>query len=317
MKVTELLKETDKTHFTIEILPPLKGRGIDELYNILDPLMEFDPKFIDVTYHREEYVYKSRGHGLLEKVPVRKRPGTIGICAAIQNKYKVDTVPHLICGGFTKQSTEDALVDLHYLGIQNVLALRGDALHSEKNFNPEEGGNQYAVDLINQIMDMNRGEYLDEDLSDPLKTDFCIGVAGYPEKHFEAPNMQTDLKYLKLKVERGASYIVTQMFFDNKKYFQFVRNCREMGINVPIIPGIKPLTSFKQVRSLPSSFFIDLPEELTSELEKCKDNSQVRQVGIEWCIQQCKELVDFGVPCLHFYTMSRYKSTIAVAREIF
>ena len=317
MEVIELLKRSKKTLFSIEILPPLKGDSIESLFNHIDPLMEFKPPFIDVTYHREEYVYKNRGNGLLEKRTIKKRPGTVGICAAIQNRYNVYTVPHIICGGFSLEETENALVDLNFLGIDNVLVIRGDAIKSESKFFPNENGHAYAVELLGQIINMNKGKYLDEELQNANPTNFCIGVAGYPEKHFESPNLKSDLKHLKIKVDRGADYIVTQMFFDNLKYFDFVKKCRDIGINVPIIPGLKPITSKRQVTVLPSSFYIDLPEELSEAVDKCKDNEAARQVGVEWCVQQSKELMEFGVPCLHYYSMGKAEPVYRIAKELF
>jgi len=305
MKVTEHLKNAKQTLFSFEILPPLKGKSIDSIYNTLDPLMEFNPPFIDVTYHREEYVYKNREDGLLERISVRKRPGTVGICAAIMNKYDVDTVPHIICGGFNKEVTENALIDLDFLGIDNVLALRGDPIKSETYFTPEEDGHKYASELLGQVHNMNKGIYLDEDLKNSAPTDFCIGVAGYPEKHFEAANMESDIHFLKKKVEAGADYIVTQMFFDNQKYFDFVKLCRENDIDAPIIPGLKPISTEKQLTLLPHRFNLNLPNELVDEVLKCKSNEEVRQVGVEWAIKQTKELIDFGAPCVHFYTMGK------------
>jgi methylenetetrahydrofolate reductase (NADPH) len=316
MKVTDHLSQAKDTLFSFEILPPLKGKSIQSIFDGIDPLMEFNPKFVNVTYHREEYIYKERDQGLLEKIAIRKRPGTVGICAAIMNKYNVDAVPHLICGGFSKEETENALIDLQFLGIDNVLALRGDSIKTEANFKPHENGHMHAVDLIHQIGEMNRGNYLIDDIKlEP--TDFCIGAAGYPEKHFEAMNLATDLKYLKAKVDAGAEYIVTQMFFDNKKYFEFVDACRAVGINVPIIPGLKPIKSMNHISFLPKFFHIDYPEELSSELLKCKNNEEVARVGIEWGIQQSKELKAAGVPCIHYYTMSNSESVKAIASEIF
>jgi methylenetetrahydrofolate reductase (NADPH) len=318
MKVTEHIKNAKgKTLFSIEILPPLKGENIRMLYDNLDPLMEFKPPFIDVTYHREEYVYKKKESGLLEKRSTRKRPGTVGICAAIQNHYKVDTVPHIICGGFTREETENALIDLHFLGIDNVLALQGDAIKTEARFAPESDGHKFASELLGQIVAMNQGKFLDEDLENASPTNFCVGVAGYPEKHFSAPNLKVDLKYLKLKVDMGAEYIVTQMFFDNQKYFEFVKNCREAGIQVPIIPGIKPITTKSQANILPTVFHIDLPEALAEAVEQCKDNAAVRQVGVEWAVQQSKELMKFGVPTMHFYSMGKSDPIFKIAKEIF
>jgi len=318
MKVTDHLKKaTGKTLFTIEILPPLKGENIKSLFNNIDPLMEFKPPFIDVTYHREEYVYKKKDGGLLEKITTRKRPGTVGICAAIQNHYKIDTVPHIICGGFSKEETENALIDLHFLGVDNVLLLQGDAIKTETKFVAEPDGFRYASELLENVVRMNKGIYLDEELHDPAPTNFCIGVAGYPEKHFNAPNLKSDLKYLKLKVDLGAEYIVTQMFFDNKKYFEFVDRCREAGIHVPIIPGIKPLTGKSQLTILPQFFHIDLPEELSEEAEKCKDNASVKEVGIEWAVNQSKELMKKGVPTLHYYSMGKSDPIYRIAKELF
>ncbi|MCB0497428.1 MAG: methylenetetrahydrofolate reductase [NAD(P)H] [Cyclobacteriaceae bacterium] len=317
MKVVDHLKKTDKTQFSLEVLPPKKGDNIQHLFDHIDPLMEFKPPFIDVTYHREEYVFKKMPNGLLQRKTTRKRPGTVGICAAIKNKYDVDTVPHIICGGFTREETENALIDLNFLGIDNVLLLRGDAIKSEARFIPEPEGNNYAIDLVNQVMDMNNGRYLDDTLENASSTDFCIGVAGYPEKHAEAPNMKIDLKYLKQKVDAGAEYIVTQMFFDNKKYFDFVDQCRAAGINVPIIPGLKPITTLSQIQILPNTFHIDLPEDLADALEDCKDNKQVLEVGVEWAIQQSKELMSNGVPTLHFYSMGKAEPVYRIAKELF
>jgi methylenetetrahydrofolate reductase (NADH) len=317
MKVIDHIKKAKgETLFSFEILPPLKGKNIQSIYDGIDPLMEYDPKFINVTYHREEYVYKTHANGLLEKVSIRKRPGTVGICAAIINKYNVDTVPHLICGGFSKDETENALIDLTFLGIDNVLVLRGDPIKTESNFTPHPDGHQYAKQLVDQVEDMNKGNYQLEEVSlDP--TDFCVGVAGYPEKHFEAMNLSSDLQHLKEKVEAGADYIVTQMFFDNQKYFDFVEKCRAAGINCPIIPGIKPIKTLKHISFLPKFFHIDFPDELANDLMKCKDNAAVTQLGIEWGIQQAKELKAAGAPCIHFYTMSKSDSVRAIAKEVF
>ncbi len=318
MRVTEHIKAAKgNTLFSLEIIPPKKGDSIDSLFGHIDPLMEFKPPFIDVTYHREEYVYKNRGNGLLEKKTIRKRPGTVGICAAIKNRYEVDPVPHIICGGFTKEETENALIDLNFLGIDNVLVLRGDSIAEEKTFKPEPDGNAYAIDLVNQVMGMNEGGYLDEELQNAVPTNFCIGVAGYPEKHFEAPNLMSDLKYLKQKVDRGAEYIVTQMFFDNSKYFEFVEKCKQAGINVPIIPGLKPITTKNHMTILPSIFHIDIPDALYNEIVKCENNKAVKEVGIEWGIQQSKELMEAGVPVLHYYSMGKSDSVQRIAKALF
>ena len=318
MKVIDHLKKANgKTLFTIEILPPLKGQNIRTLFDNLDPLMEFKPAFVDVTYHREEYVYKKRENGLLEKRSTRKRPGTVGICAAIQNHYKVDTVPHIICGGFTKEETENALIDLNFLGIDNVLALQGDGIKNEGRFTPEPDGNRFASELIEQIVNMNKGRFIDEDLQNATPTNFSIGVAGYPEKHFAAPNLKSDIKYLKQKIEMGAEYIVTQMFFDNQKYFDFVAICRANDIHVPIIPGIKPITTKSQSSILPTIFYIDLPEELSDAVDKCKDNAAVKEIGIEWATQQSKELIKFGAPSIHFYSMGKSDPIYRIAKALF
>lgn len=317
MKVIDCIKQAKSTLFSIEILPPLKGKSIQSIFDGIDPLMEFKPSFVDVTYHREEYLYKKREGGYLEKVSIRKRPGTVGICAAIINKYHVDAIPHIICGGFSKEETENALIDLHFLGIDNVLALRGDSIKSEPEFVPEPNGHAYAIDLVKQVNQMNKGRYIEDDLADVAPTNFCIGIAGYPEKHFEAPNMISDIKHLKAKIDAGAEYIVTQMFFDNSKYFEFVNKCREMNINVPIIPGLKILTTKKQATLLPKIFKIDVPQPLLEQIEKCKTDAAVKEVGIEWCIQQAKELIQGQAPCLHFYTMGASETTRRVASAVF
>ena len=317
MKVIEHIKKAKgKTQFTFEILPPVKGHHISSIFENIDPLMEFKPPFIDVTYHREEYVYNDLGNGLLQKKVVRKRPGTVGICAALQNKYNVDAIPHILCGGFTKEVTENLLIDLDFLGINNVVALRGDAIKSETYFTPNKQGHSYASDLVNQISDLNNGKYL-EDLEISSKTDFCIGVAGYPEKHMEAPNLESDIHFLKKKIKLGADYIVTQMFFDNKKFFDFVEICRKEGINVPIIPGLKPISTLKQLNILPQRFHCNLPEELIKEVIKCKDNKEVKEVGIEWCIKQSKELKKAEVPFLHYYSMGKAMNIKRIASEVF
>lgn len=317
MKITDHIKQANgKTLFSFEIIPPKKGKNIQELYDNIDPLMEFNPPFIDVTTSREEYVYIEK-KGLLDRKITRMRPGTVGICAAIKHKYDVDTVPHVLCGGFTKEETEYLLVDCHYLGIENVMALRGDAMSHQKYFEPAKGGHSYACDLVAQIQNLNKGKYLHDVVEADDKSDFCIGVAGYPEKHIEAPSLNTDLKYLKQKVEAGANYIVTQMFFDNKKFFEFVKAAKDFGINVPIIPGIKPLAVKRHLQLLPQVFKIDLPEELISAVEACKDNKAVRQVGVEWAINQSKELLEGGVPVLHYYSMGKSDNIKSIASQVF
>lgn len=317
MKITEHLSRAKSTLFSFEVLPPLRGQSIHSLYEHMNPLMEFNPPFVDVTYHREEYMYKKRENGLLQKISVRKRPGTVGICAAIKNRYNVDAVPHIICGGFTKTETENALIDLDYLGIDNVLVLRGDPIKSEARFLPEPEGHHYAIDLVKQVKSMNQGIYLHEEMENATPSDFCIGIAGYPEKHEEAPNLMTDIRYLKAKVDAGAEYVVTQMFYDNSKYFRFVELCREAGITVPIIPGLKPITVRRQLAILPKIFHIDIPEELVIALEKCKTEEAAREVGIEWSVKQSKELMEWGVPCLHYYSMGKSDSVYKIAKELF
>ncbi len=318
MKITDHIKGAKgKTLFSFEIIPPQKGQNIQKLYDNIDPLMEFKPPFIDVTTSREEHVYIEKPGGLLQKKVTRMRPGTVGICASLMNKYQIDTVPHVLCGGFTREETEYVLVDCHYLGIDNVMALRGDAMKDEAIFQAKVEGNQYASELVKQISDLNQGKYLHEIIETTYKANFCIGVAGYPEKHMEAPSLASDLRRLKEKIDLGAEYVVTQMFFDNKKYFEFVEAARAMGIDVPIIPGIKPVAVKRHLNVLPQVFSLDLPDELVSEVEKCKDNKAVREVGIEWAIQQSKELVEAGVPVLHYYSMGKSDNIKAIAKEMF
>ncbi len=318
MKVTEYFEEAKgETLISFEVLPPLKGGSMQSIFEVLDPLMEFKPPFIDVTYHREEYVYQKSDNGYYEKTSIRKRPGTVGICAALMHRYGVDAVPHLICGGFTKEDTENALIDLNFLDIRNVLAIRGDARIFDGRFIPEEGGHSYAVDLVKQIVDMNKGTYLDSNIENGARTNFCIGIAGYPEKHFEAPNFQSDLGRTKAKIEAGADYIVTQMFFDNQSYFDYVDACRKTGINVPIVPGLKPLTKAYQLKSLPRMFYVNMPEALVKEVEKVTKPEHAQEVGIEWCITQSRELKKFGVPCLHYYTMGDVETIKSIVKAVY
>ncbi|WP_299603125.1 methylenetetrahydrofolate reductase [NAD(P)H] [uncultured Aquimarina sp.] len=317
MKVTDHIKKAKgKTLFSFELIPPQKGKSIQELYDNIDPLMEFNPPFIDVTTSREEFIYIDR-EGLLDKKLTRMRPGTVGICASITHKYNVDTIPHVLCGGFTKEETEYLLVDCHYLGIDNVMALRGDAMKEEKYFSPTKGGHCYANELVEQIVNMNNGRFLHEVIESDNQSDFCIGVAGYPEKHMEAPSMNADIRRLKDKVDAGADYVVTQMFFDNKRYFAFVEKAREAGINVPIIPGIKPVAVKRHLQLLPQVFKLDMPDELVSAVEGCKTNKQVREVGIEFAIQQSKELMEYGVPVLHYYSMGKSDNIKKIAESVF
>jgi methylenetetrahydrofolate reductase (NADPH) len=317
MHVTAHLAKAKDTLVSFEILPPLKGKTITSIYDHLDPLMEFKPSWINVTYHRSETMFKKKTDGTFEKVDVRKRPGTVGICAAIMNHYNIDAVPHIICGGFTKRETEDALIDLQFLGIDNALILRGDAAKNESIFEPEPGGNKYAIDLLKQVGQLNQGIYLDEDILNGGKTDFCMGVAGYPEKHFESPNFEIDLIKTKEKVDAGADYIMTQMFFNNQKFLEYVQACRDMGITIPIIPGLKPITNKKQLTILPRIFHVDIPTDLSNAINKCKTDAECEQVGTEWLIQQSKELKAAGVPVLHYYTLGKPKVIRDVCERIF
>jgi len=317
MKVVEHIEKSQgRTLCSVEILPPLKGQNIESTFRGLDPLIEFNLPFIDVTYHREEFEYTEYPDGRLEKRIVRKRPGTVGICAAIQNRYKIDAIPHVLCGSFNKEETENFLIDLGFLGIDNVMALRGDSLKNETYFVPERNGNRYATELVSQISDMNKGIYLDKELLDTAPTNFCIGVAGYPEKHMEAPSLESDIHFLKEKVRNGADYIITQMFFDNRKYFDFVDKCREEGITAPIIPGIKPIATKKQLNMIPLRFKVDLPDELVKMIVKAKNDDAVKQIGIEWCTEQCRELMKAKVPVIHFYATGRTENVREVMSRI-
>lgn len=318
MKVIDHIKNAKRTLFSFELLPPLKGHNINGIYRTIDPLLPFGPSFINVTYHQEEVVYKKHKSGLLEKKTVRKRPGTVAISAAIKYKYPtVDVVPHLICGGFSKEDTEYALIDFHFLGINNILALRGDPPKTLRVFVPETNGHAHASELVRQIIQMNKGRYLDDDLQNTTATDFCVGVAGYPEKHIESPNFTSDLKYLKMKIEAGAEYIITQMFFDNQKYFDFVKRCREEGITVPIIPGLKPITTLRDIQTLPQVFNIDIPEDLVAEIRKCQTNEDAFQAGVEWTTNQSKELIRFGVPVLHYFTIGISENIRQIVKAVF
>ena len=317
MKVTEHLAKAKDTLVSFEVLPPLKGKTISYIYEHLDPLMEFKPSWINVTYHRSETITRTKEDGTQEKIDVRKRPGTVGICAAIMNHYNVDAVPHIICGGFSKRETEDALIDLQFLGIDNVLVLRGDAEKGQKTFVPEHNGNKQAIELLQQVVGLNNGIYLDKDIINGSKSNFCIGVSGYPEKHFEAPSMEFDLQKAKEKVDAGAQYIMTQMFFDNKKYFEYVDACRSIGINVPIIPGLKPITNKKQLTILPNIFYVDIPTDLSAAMLAATTDEACEQVGTEWLIQQSKELKAAGVKVLHYYTLGKPKVIKDVCKMVF
>jgi len=321
MKVIDHLQKAKKTLFSFELLPPLKGHSIESIYSTINPLIEYNPSFINITYHQEDIIYRKHESGLIVS-KTRKRPGTVAISAAIKYKYpSVDVVPHLICGGFTKEDTEYALIDFHYLGINNILAVRGDPggdpAKPKHHFLAEKNGHAYAADLVKQIAQMNKGRYLDEYIVNTVATDFCVGVAGYPEKHIESSNQKSDLKYLKEKIDAGAEYIITQMFFDNQKYFDFVKNCRNAGIMVPIIPGLKPISTLKDSKILPRVFYIDIPEELDNAISKCKSNDEAFQVGIEWSIQQSKELIEFGVPVLHYFSIGISENIRQIAKAVF
>lgn len=320
MQVIDIINnalDDGRTRFTFELLPPLKGDGTKTVFDAIDPLMEFDPAYINVTYHREDVKYVERADGLLEKRIVRRRPGTVGISAAIMKRYGVEAVPHLICGGLSKYDIEDSLIDMDFLGVHNVLALRGDNMKGERAFTPHPEGHGNAAELVRQISDMNRGVFVDGEVEECHHSRFCIGVAGYPEKHTEAPNIEHDIRALKEKVDAGASYIVTQMSFDNRKILDFIDRCRAAGIGVPIVPGIKPLSTKSQLTMLPQVFHVDLPEELVAEVERCGDNRQVREVGVEWAIMQGKELKAAGLPVLHFYTMGKTDNMYKIAKQLF
>ena len=312
MKVIDILSKSSKPFASFELVPPLKGSDKNKLYASVEPLMEFNPPFLNITTHRDEVVYRENADGNYKRVTITKRPGSVAIAAAIMKRFKVEVVPHVICGGATRGEIENTLLDLNFLDIQNVVALRGDPVPGEKNFTPVADGHSHSIDLVRQIENMNRGIYLDDTIKDAVPTNFCVGVAGYPEKHYEAPNLDMDIARLKEKVDAGADYVVTQLFFDNKKYFDFVEKATAAGINVPIIPGIKPVSTKRHIELLPKSFSIDIPNELMKELVKCKDNSAVYQVGLEWCVMQCKELLAKGAKAIHFYTMSKSENIIEI-----
>lgn len=317
MKVIDLIKSREKTAFSFEILPPIKGTGIEKIYETIDTLREFDPKYINITTHRSEYVYKELGNGLYERRKLRRRPGTVAVAAAIQNKYGITTVPHILCSGFTREETEYVLLDLQFLNITDLLVLRGDKGKHESMFTPEGNGYHHAVELQEQINNFNKGVFVDGSAIKVPSTPFSYGVACYPEKHEEAPNMESDIYWLKKKVEAGAEYAVTQLFFDNAKYFDFVRRVREAGIQIPIIPGIKPFAKLSQLSMVPKTFKVDIPEALAKEIVKCKTDEEAKQVGVEWGIAQCRELMQHGVPSIHFYTVSAVDSIRQIAKEIY
>jgi len=317
MTVIETINSSKKPLFTFELVPPLKGHSIERTYTAINRLIEFEPAYINFTSHRNETIYKERPDGFLEKKAVRLRPGTIALAAAVKYKYNIPVVPHLLCGGFTKEETENVLIEMQFLGIDDVLALRGDPQKGLRAFIPEKNGHSNAIDLVRQILDMNNGKYLEDSLLDATPTNFCVGVVGYPEKHFEAPNLKKDLENLKKKVDAGASYIVSQMFFDNTKFFSFVNECRNIGITVPIIPGLKPISAVSDIKLLPQTFHIDLPYDLFNAVAKCKNDEEAREVGIEWATMQSKELLKIGVPGVHYYTLGRSDNIARIAKETF
>ena len=317
MRVIDLINSQEKTAFSIEILPPLKGTGIERLYQTIDMLREFDPKYINITTHRSEYVYKELGNGLFQRSRLRRRPGTVAVAAAIQNKYGITVVPHILCSGYTCEDTEYTLLDLQFLGITDLLVLRGDKAKHELVFVPEKGGHAHAIELEEQINNFNKGIFVDGSEMTVTKTPFSYGVACYPEKHEEAPNLESDLYWLKKKIEAGAEYAVTQLFYDNRKYFSFVERARAAGITCPIIPGIKPLRRKKQLTVIPQTFKVDIPRELARRVDECGDDREVERVGVEWCIGQCRELMEHGVPSIHFYAMGAADSIARIAKEIY
>jgi methylenetetrahydrofolate reductase (NADPH) len=317
MKVIDIVNSQQKPFVSFELVPPLKGSDMNKLHQSIEPLMEFEPQYINITCHRDEEVFRENPDGSYRKVTITKRPGSVAIAAAILRRFHVEVVPHLICGGASKQKLENDLIDLHFLDIHNVVTLRGDTMTGQKHFIPDSNGYQYSSDLVQQISNMNKGRYLDEELTEAVPTDFCIGVAGYPEKHYEAPNLQTDIIHLKEKVDAGADYIITQMFFDNRKFYDFVTLCRNAGITVPVIPGLKPLSSPKHIEMLPKTFGIDLPEDLMKEIRKCRDNTAIYQVGVEWCIEQSKALLQYGVPAIHYYTMGKADNIKQIIQKAF
>lgn len=317
MTAAELVLKDKETKFSFELLPPLKGNNIDKVFRTIDILKEFNPQFINITSHREEYAFETNPQGYVEKRVIRKRPGTVAVAAAIQNKYGIKVIPHIISRGFTKVETEYALIDLNFMGIHDILVLRGDDTHKERYPARDEKCNQYAIELAQQVNDLNKGIYMDGTSNEPFETPFAYGVAGYPEKHEEAPNMDSDMLYLKAKVDAGAEYVMTQMFFDNQKYYDFVKRCRSIGINVPIIPGIKPITIANQLTVLPKIFSCEIPEDYACELRKCKNNDQVKQLSVEWTIQQALDLKKNGVPIIHFYTMMATESVRQVAEAVY
>lgn len=317
-KVIDILNGSKKPFASFELVPPLKGSDVSRLYDSIDPLMEFEPPFINVTCHRDEVEYVPNADGTYTKLTLAKRPGTVAIVAAIMRRYpQLEIVPHVICGGASRSKVESELLDLHFLGIQNIVALRGDAIPGQRFFIPEPDGFSHTDELVAMIHQLNGGQYLDPTVKNGLSTDFCVGVAAYPEKHYEAANLDTDISYLKRKIEAGADYVVTQMFFDNQQFFSFVERCREAGITVPIIPGLKPISSKRQIDLLPRSFHIDIPQELVAMLSAAKTSDDAYQAGIEWCVSQSRELLNHGVPAIHYYTMAKTDNVRKIVSAVF
>ncbi|MGA1977510.1 MAG: methylenetetrahydrofolate reductase [NAD(P)H] [Bacteroidales bacterium] len=317
MSVIDKIKSAKGPLFTFELLPPLKGHSIERVYSAIDRLIGFQPAYINFTTHRNEITYKERPDGLVERRITRLRPGTIALAAAVKYKYNITVVPHILCGGFTREETENVLIEMNFLGIDDVLALRGDPQRGSRTFIPEKEGHSHTSELVKQIVDMNNGRYLEETLEDATSSNFCIGVAGYPEKHFEAPNMQSDLENLKKKVDAGASYIVTQMFFDNGKFFRFIEKCREAGINVPVIAGIKPISALNDINLLPQTFHIEVPNDLVNSVRKCATDHEAREVGIEWAAMQSRDLIKKRVPGIHYYTLGRSDNIARIVKAAF
>lgn len=317
MKVIDLINGRKKNLFSIEIVPPLRGNNVEGIYQRIDQLIEYNPAFINITYHKDEANYTQLKNGKIVKRTISKRPGTVALTASIMNKYKVEVVPHLTCGGFSRDQAENALIDFNFLGIENLLVLQGDAGRGQDVFIPEPDGHRYAVQLLEQVLNMNKGKYLDENLEQGNPSNFCVGVAGYPEKHYAAASLDSDIQYLKAKVLAGADYIITQMFFDNKYYYDFVSRCRAEGIGVPIIPGLKPIALKNQVDVLPKIFNTDIPEELINEVRKCTDNKEALEIGTRWTIEQARDLMKNGAPVLHFYTLGAGSSIRKIVKEIF
>ena len=317
MSVIDKIKNASGPLFTFELLPPLKGHNLERIYTAIDRLVEFNPAYINFTSHRNETIYHERSDGLIEKRVVRLRPGTIALAAAVKYKYNITVVPHILCGGFTKEETENVLIEMNFLGIDDVLALRGDPQKGSRRFIPEKNGHSNTWELVRQIIQMNKGKYLEDSLMDTSPTNFCVGVAGYPEKHFEAPNRQVDLGNLKQKVDAGASYIVTQMFFDNNKFCRFRDECRKAGIEVPVIAGIKPISALNDINLLPQTFHVDLPNDLVQAVQKCTNDKDAREVGIEWAVMQSKELIRQGVPGIHYYTLGRSDNIARIVKASF